>query len=54
MVTSYVHTVRHTAAKFRMVIKLEERKIFTGSTTLPDLGDNFVTRMLGRVVFITG
>jgi len=34
-----------------MVVKLEDRKIFTGLTTPPALNKNFVTQMLARDLF---
>ena len=41
-------TVWHTATKFCIVIKLDNRKIFTGSTP-PQPWPIFVTQMLTRV-----
>jgi len=35
-----------------MVIKLDERKIFTGSTTRPALAKIFVTQMLTHEQFV--
>ena len=47
-----MHMVWERATKFCMVIKLDERKIFTGSTTPPALAKICVTRMLTRNVLM--
>ena len=47
-----MHIVWERATKFCMVIKLDERKIFTGSTTPPALAKICVTRMLTRNVLM--
>jgi len=48
---TWAHTLSESLAKFCMVIKLEERKNFTGSITSPALTIIFVTRMLTRDSF---
>ena len=40
---TYTHKLRYMVTKFCMVIKLDEKNIFTGLTTAPALTKNFVT-----------
>jgi len=45
-----IHMVRQIAAKFYMVIKLDEQKLFTVSTTLPSLAIFFHTNAEARSI----